>query len=66
MWISLSSGLRVGFGPVNLGEWLDRLRPDDAEIVAIGWLRTATGVQSLISTILVAMWALSFFSTPFD
>jgi uncharacterized protein YjbI with pentapeptide repeats len=63
---SLTGTIGVGVGDINLAEWLARLRIGDTELVATGWPRIVIGVQSLLSTLILAIWALALFGEPFN
>jgi len=56
----------VGVGDVNLGEWLARLRSSELDIGPLGWLRVVAGIQSLLSTLILAIWAICMFGHPFE
>ena len=36
------------------------------DIKAVGWARTVSGVQSLVSIYLIALWLLTYFGQPFE
>ena len=63
---SMTSALRVGVGPVNLGEWVTRLSRDETETTAVGTMRVVAGLQSLLATGVAAIWAISAFGRPFE
>ena len=52
----------------ELIRWLQiaRIQPREYTLRATGWVRTVSGVQSLISVYLVALWVLSYFGRPFE
>jgi hypothetical protein len=60
---SLVSAFAVGFREVDVGSWLARLQGTEEMIVARGWVRTASGLQSLLSLILMASWLLTWFGS---
>ena len=35
------------------------------DLKAVGWARTVSGFQSLLSVYLIALWVLSYFGRPF-
>lgn len=63
---SAKSALNIGFREFNGGIWLRMLQPRDFDIRARGWMRTLSGVQSLVSVALMALSLLSYFGHPFD
>jgi uncharacterized protein YjbI with pentapeptide repeats len=64
-WFSVRSAFLIGFQQFSVGDWLARLQPNEFTFRASGWVRMASGVQSLLSLYLVAIWALSYFGRPF-
>ena len=48
-WFTLLSAFRIGWGNWNVGDWIARLQPNPYDLNAIGWPRTVSGMQSLIS-----------------
>lgn len=63
---SLLSAFHIGFRELNVGNWISRLQSRDYTLYATGWVRSVSGIQSLISVYLLAMWALTYFGRPFD
>lgn len=64
-YFSALSALRIGWHQVNFGEWLERIQPRDYHLRATGWVKSASGVQSLISVLLLALFLLTYFGNPF-
>ena len=65
IYFSLLSAFNIGFREINVGNWITRLQPRDYTFYATGWVRSVSGIQSLISVYLVAMWVLTYFGRPF-
>jgi hypothetical protein len=63
---SLMSVFNIGFREFNFGRWIRMLQPREFDIRARGWMRTVSGIQSLIGVALVALSLLSYFGHPFD
>lgn len=63
---SLRSALRLGFQNFDFGRWVRMLQHRDYDIIAIGWPRPVSAVQSLVSIYLVALSILGAFGKPFD
>lgn len=63
---SLMSVFNIGFREFNFGRWIRMLQTHEFDIRARGWMRTVSGVQSLIGVALVALSLLSYFGHPFD
>ncbi len=56
---SLMSEFNIGFREFNFGRWIRMLQPREFDIRARGWMRTLSGIQSLIGVALVALSLLS-------
>jgi hypothetical protein len=62
---SILSAFHIGFREFSFGTWLARLQRRQYMLEAVGWVRTVSGIQSLLSVYLLAMWALTYFGRPF-
>jgi len=65
LYFSLLSAGHVGWRDRNVGSWLTRLQPTEYALRARGWVRVVSGIQSLLSVYLIAIWALTHFGRPF-
>jgi hypothetical protein len=65
LFFSFLSAFHFGWRDINVGTWAQRLAPNQVNIDATGWVRSVSGVQSLLSFYLIVMWALMFFGNPF-
>jgi len=65
-YFSLLSAFHVGFREFNVGSWIARTQKRRYYLEAIGRARTVSGVQSLLSLILLALWLLTYFGRPFQ
>jgi hypothetical protein len=65
MFFSLMSAFNIGFRDINFGRWLRGLTKHEYDLKAVGWARTVSGFQSLLSVYLIALWVLSYFGRPF-
>lgn len=65
IYFSLISAFHIGWRDLNVGSWIARIHPGDYSLRATGWVKTLSGVQSLISVYLIAIWALTYFGRPF-
>ena len=64
--LSILSAFRLGWRDFNIGIWLSYLQFHAYSLkVRKGWLRSLCGLQSLISTYMVALWAMTQFGRPF-
>ena len=66
LYFSLLSAFQIGWRDLNVGGWLARLQAREYALRARGWVRVASGAQSLASVYLLAMWALTYFGRPFQ
>lgn len=65
-YFSLVSAFHIGWRDLNVGSWIARMQPREYALRARGWVRVVSGLQSLISVYLIAMWALTYFGRPFE
>jgi hypothetical protein len=65
MFFSLMSTFNIGFRDINFGRWLRLLTKREYDLKAVGWARTVSGLQSLLSVYLIALWVLTYFGRPF-
>jgi len=70
IWIglhfSLLSAFYIGWRDFNVGYWIIRMQPHEYVLRATGWVRTVSGLQSLISVYLLALSVLTYFGRPFE
>ncbi len=66
MLFSITSAFHIGWREVNVANWIYRLRSKEYVLRGRGWVRTVSGAQSLISVFMIAMWALTYFGSPFE
>jgi len=60
------SVLNIGFRELNFGRWIRMMQPREFDIRARGWMRSISGVQSLLGVAFLALSLLSYFGQPFD
>ncbi len=66
LYFSILSAFSIGWRELNFGVWITRLQRQEYTLRATGWVRTVSGIQSLISLYLLALWALTYFGRPFE
>jgi uncharacterized protein YjbI with pentapeptide repeats len=66
LYFSLLSAFHLGWRELNVGTWITRLQQRNYTLSATGWVRAVSGVQSLLSVYLLALWALTYFGRPFE
>ena len=66
LYFSLLSAVHIGWRDLNVGNWITRMQPREYTLRATGWVRTVSGIQSLISVYLLALAILTYFGRPFD
>ena len=65
-YFSLLSAFHIGWRDFSVGSWLSRLQLVDYTMTPTGWVRVFSGIQSLFSVYLLAMWFLFYFGRPFQ
>ena len=65
-YFSLLSAFHFGWRDLNVGNWIARVQPREYAFRPTGWVRMVSGMQSLASVYLVALWVLSYFGRPFE
>ncbi len=65
-YFSLLSAFHIGWRDFSVGSWLSRLQPIGYAMTPTGWVRVFSGIQSLFSVYLLAMWFLFYFGRPFQ
>lgn len=63
---SLFSAFHIGWRDFNVGSWLSRIQSEEYTLKGTGWVRTLSGIQSLVSVYLLSVWILSYFGRPFQ
>ena len=66
LYFSLLSAFHFGWRDLNVGNWIARIQLHEYALRPTGWVRVVSGLQSLISVYLVALWVLSYFGRPFE
>ncbi len=65
-YFSILSTFHIGWRDLNVGSWIARIQFREYTLKATGWVRFVSGIQSLISIYLIALWVLTQFGSPFD
>jgi uncharacterized protein YjbI with pentapeptide repeats len=65
-YFSLLSATSIGWKDLSFGNWISRIQPNESVLRATGWVRSISGLQSIISVYLLALWALTYFARPFE
>jgi hypothetical protein len=60
-YFSALSAFHFGWRDLNVGSWLQRVQPREYALRATGWVRVVSGVQSLLSVFLIALWVITYF-----
>jgi len=66
IYFSLISAAQIGWRDLNVGNWISRIQPREYTLRATGWVRVVSGIQSLLSIYLLALWVLTYFGSPFE
>ena len=65
LYYSLLCALRIGWGDFSIAGWVRLLHPREYRFRALGWARTISGLQTLLSIYLAALALFCFFGRPF-
>ena len=66
LYFSILSAFHFGWKDLNVGSWIARIQRREYTLRATGWVRVVSGLQSLTSVYLLAIWALTYFGRPFE
>jgi Pentapeptide repeats (8 copies) len=66
LYFSVLSAFSIGWRDLNVGTWIARVQPREYTLRATGWVRTVSGIQSLLSLYLLVLWVLTYFGRPFE
>jgi hypothetical protein len=66
LYFSFLSAFSLGWRELNVGTWVSRMQPREYILRATGWVRMVSGIQSLLSVYLLALWVLTYFGRPFE
>ncbi len=66
LYYSIMSAFHIGWRDINLGAWLSRVQTTHFRVRGDLWIKTISGVQSVMSVFLLALWALTYFGSPFN
>ena len=66
LYFSLLSAFHLGWRDLNVGNWIVRMQTQSFLLRSRGWVRSISGIQSLVSVYLLAIWALTYFGRPFQ
>lgn len=65
-YFSLLSAFHIGWREFSIGNWIAWLQLRPYTLQPVGWVRTFSGLQSLLSVYLLAIWFLTYFGRPFE
>jgi hypothetical protein len=65
-YFSILSAFNIGWRELNVGNWITRIQPYEYRFYASGWVRSVSGIQSIISVYLLALSVLTYFGRPFE
>jgi hypothetical protein len=55
-YFSLLSAFHIGWRDLSIGTWITRAQPREYTLKPTGWVRLVSGLQSLLSVYLLAIW----------
>ena len=56
----------IGWREINAGNWIARIQRQEYMLSTSGWVKTLSGLQSILSVYLLALWVLTYFGRPFE
>jgi uncharacterized protein YjbI with pentapeptide repeats len=65
-YFSILSAFNIGFESFSVGDWIRRVQAREYTLQPTGWVRVVSGLQSLLSLYLLAIWVLTYFGRPFQ
>ena len=65
LYFSALSSFHIGWRDLNVGTWISRMQFREYTLRGLGWVRFVSGLQSLTSVYLVALWTVTYFGRPF-
>lgn len=65
-YFSLLSAFHIGWREFSIGNWMAQLQLRPYTLQPTGWVRFFSGLESLLSVYLLAMWFLTYFGRPFE
>ncbi len=65
LWFSTIAAFQFGWRDLNVGNWIARINPYEYTLRPTGWVKSLSGIQSLISLYLIALSILAYFGRPF-
>lgn len=66
LFFSAISAFSTGYKDLDVGRWIERINPNETTLRGTRWVRSISGIQSLLSFYLLALWLLVYFGRPFD
>jgi uncharacterized protein YjbI with pentapeptide repeats len=66
LFFSAISAFSTGYRDLDIGRWIERIKPEESTLRPTGWVRTVAGVQALLCFYLLALWLLTYFGRPFE
>jgi hypothetical protein len=66
LYFSLLSAFHIGWKELNVGAWINRMKIKEYSLMPTGSVRFLSGIQSLISSYMLALSILTYFGRPFE
>jgi uncharacterized protein YjbI with pentapeptide repeats len=66
LFFSVISAFSTGYKDLDVGRWIERIKRNETTLRGTGWVRVVSGLQSLASFYLLALWLLAYFGRPFE
>ena len=66
IYFSMLTTFHFGWRDLNVGNWIIRIQPKEYALRPTGWVRSVSGIHSLFSLYMIALWVLTYFGRPFE
>ena len=66
LYFSASVTFRIGWRDLSIGNWITRIDPRGVVLKSTGWVRTVSGIQSVIGVFLFGLFLWSYFTLPLE
>lgn len=66
LYFSILTTFHFGWRDLNVGNWIVRIQTKEYSLRPTGWVRSVSGIHSLFSLYMIALWVLTYFGRPFE
>ena len=66
LYFSAMVTFRIGWKDLSIGNWITRIDPRGVVLKSTGWVRTVSGLQSIVGVVLFAFFLWGYFTVPLE